>query len=481
MTLTDLIVISPLIILTASIIMLLLMIAFYRRHRLIFGLTLVGLAGTLASLPLAVSRSPRQVTSLLIVDGYTLFFMGVLVAASIVVTLLAYGYLTQRPGNHEEFYLLLLSATLGVAVLTASSHIVSFFLGLEILSISLYTLIAYPRTIARSIEAGLKYLVMAAVSASFLLFGLALVYADLGTMELAQIASLLTTATANQNLLLVTGLALMTIGIAFKLALVPFHMWTPDIYEGAPAPVSALVATVSKGGVFAFLLRYFGQLDSRTTPALYLIFVVMAAVSMLGGNWLALRQDNVKRLLAYSSIAHLGYALVALLAGGGLAVTAASYYVVAYLITMLTAFGVVTVLSNSRQEPELREDYRALFWQRPWLAVIFTTALFSLAGLPLTAGFIGKFYLVVAGAGSALWTLILILIISSTIGLYYYLRLIIVMALPPQPETAQGATLPALSVAGSLTLAGLLLLLVWFGVYPAPLIELIQATVAGLS
>jgi NADH-quinone oxidoreductase subunit N len=277
--------------------------------------------------------------------------------------------------------------------------------------------------------------------------------------------------------LLLTGMGMLVVGIGFKLAVVPFHMWTPDIYEGAPAPVTAFVATVSKGSMFALLLRFFTPLDIHAYNPLFVVFALIAIASMLVGNLLALLQNNVKRILAYSSIAHLGYLLVAFLAGGSLAVTAVTFYVVAYFVAMLGAFGTVSVLSGCDRDADRVADYRGLFWRRPWLAGIFTSTLLSLAGIPLTAGFVGKFYLVAAGVGSALWPLVIILVVTSAVGLFYYLRLVAAMYMqPPREEVSVVAS--SLSLAGSLVLAALMLLLVWLGVYPAPFIDMIQATAA---
>jgi NADH-quinone oxidoreductase subunit N len=466
----------PLIILAGSALVILLAIAFYRHHGLTFGLSLLGLVLALASLTPATALAPRQATILFIVDRYALFFMGLLFVTSLIAILLAYSYFSKRPGRHEELYLLLLLATLGSTALVVSSHFVSFFLGLETLTISLYVLIAYLR-VERSVEAGLKYLILASVSSAFLLFGMALVYAHLGQMDLAEVATRLAAEAGPETPLFLTGLGLMAAGIGFKLAVVPFHMWTPDIYEGAAAPVTAFVATVSKGGMFAFLLRYFGQLDPQAYASLFLVFALIAAASMLGGNLLALLQNNVKRILAYSSIAHLGYLLVAFLAGGDLAITAVIYYLTAYFATTLAAFGVVSLLSGSEGEAEGIEDYRGLFWRRPWLAAVFTLALLSLAGIPLTAGFIGKFYVVAAGVNSTLWTLVILLAASSAIGLYYYLRLVVVMGLQPQPQTARDAPVRSLPLVGSLALAGSTLMIVWLGIYPSPLVEIIRRAI----
>ena len=478
----------PLIVISATSVVVLLVVAFYRNHKVATGLTLIGLALAFVTLPMVASRStlPLQITPLLILDGYALFYMGLLFAVSFVVTLLAHGYLERGEGNHEEFYILVLLATLGSAVLVASSHFASLFLGLEILSVSLYVLIAYLYTGDRGIEAGLKYFVLAAVSAAFLLFGMALVYAELGTMAFAEIAEARATG-GDASALLLTGLGLMVIGIGFKLAVVPFHLWTPDVYEGAPAPVTAFVATASKGAMVALLMRYFVKVDGYDHSSLLQVFSLIAIASMFCGNLLALLQDNVKRILAYSSIAHLGYILVAFRAGGDMAVPAVTYYLVAYFVTTLGAFGVITVLSPRDREADAIDDYRGLVWRRPWLAGIFTGSLLSLAGIPLTAGFVGKFYVVAAGVEKDLWLLVVLLALNSAIGLYYYLRIVVAMYMSPAEEAGAGANpadvpvaTPSVSLAGGVVLAALTLLLVWLGVYPAPLMRVIQAAVATL-
>lgn len=482
MTTSDTIALLPLIIIAATAIVILLVLAFYRNHRLTAALTVTGLALALFSLSSVSYSASRAITSLLIIDGYAVFFMGMIIAASIVVVLLAYGYLEKREGHHNEFYVLLLLATLGSTVLVTAGHFASFFLGLETLSISLYALIAYERESERGVEAGVKYLILAAASSAFLLFGMALVYAELGTMEFSVIASRAASADIHHATLL-AGTVMIMIGIGFKLALVPFHMWTPDVYEGAPAPLTAYVATVSKGAVFGLLLRYFTQVNIQAYSMLFLIFTIIAIASMFAGNLLALLQNNIKRLLAYSSISHLGYLLVAFLASGSMRVTAVTFYLAAYFVTTLGAFGVVSVMSGKERDADRMDDYRGLSARRPWMAGIFTAMLFSLAGIPLTAGFIGKFYVVSAGIGSALWLLVIILVVNSAIGLFYYLRIVVAMYQSPDEELVAGeASVPApsLSLAERMVLAVLLVLLVWLGVYPAPLIRLIQSTAARL-
>jgi NADH-quinone oxidoreductase subunit N len=477
MTAVELLALLPLLLVAVTSVVMLGAVAVGRNHEVAFGLTLAGLAagfGSIFFVPM------RQVTALLVIDRYALFFFGLILAASFAVTLLAYGYLEKREGNKEEFYILLLVATLGAMVLAASSHFASLFLGLEVLSVALYALIAYFGDRPLPLEAGVKYLVLAASSSAFLAFGIALVYAELGTMDFREMARLLAIR-ADLNLgLLLPGTAMIVTGIGFKLALVPFHMWTPDIYQGAPAPVTAFVATVSKGGMFALLLRYFTQSGMGQFAPLLLVFSIIAIASMFTGNLLALFENNVKRILAYSSIAHMGYLLVALEVGGPLGANAVVFYLMAYFVMTLGAFAVVTLLSGQERDADQLEDYRGLFWRRPGIALAFTAMLLSLAGIPLTAGFLGKFYIVAAGAAEGAWALILILVITSTIGLFYYLRIVAAMYQHPTEGALALQPLPRRAPAAILVLAVFLVALVWLGVYPTAVINVIQSATRSL-
>jgi NADH-quinone oxidoreductase subunit N len=477
MKLADLVAVVPLIILGVTAVVVLLQAALCRNHNAAAFLTLAGLTLAMVCLPAVSHIAPLRFTPLLLIDRFAILFMGLLFAASAATVLLSYGYLQQFHGNREEYYILLLLATVGSAVLVASDHFAAFFLGLEILSVSLYALVAYPHMTEHHVEAGAKYLILAAVSSAFVLFGMALIYAASGTMSFGQFGALLhRLRPEGLNVLMLAGAGLLVVGIGFKLGIVPFHFWTPDVYQGAPAPVTAFVATVSKGAALALLLRIFPPVDIQAGGPLFTVFVLIAAASMIAGNLLALLQNNVKRILAYSSIAHLGYLLTAYLAGGSLGITAVTFYLIAYFVTTLGAFGTVTVLSGPQNEAEHLDDYRGLFWDRPWLAGVFTAMLLSLAGIPLTAGFVGKFYLVLAAVGSALWVLVIILVVTSTIGLYYYLRITVAMFVVSPDTKAAGPPIP-LSLPGVLTLATLTVLLVWLGVVPAPLIDLIQEVI----
>ncbi|KFI23066.1 NADH-quinone oxidoreductase subunit N [Nitrosococcus oceani] len=470
----------PLILITLASLTLTLIVAGYRQHRLTMVATLIALVLCLAVIPLAAAVSPQHVPPLFIIDRYALFYMGLIFTAALAITLLAYGYMKGLVDQPEEFYVLLLLASLGAAILAASNHFASLFLGLEILSVSLFALLAYPRRFQLSLEAGVKYLILSSASSALLLFGMALIYAETGALGFGQLSTLLSTGALSSEIFFLAGLALIMTGLGFKLSWVPFHLWAADVYQGAPAPVTAFLATVSKGAVFALLLRLFVQVDGPQYHTLIVLLSFIAVATILAGNLLALLQNNIKRILAYSSIAHLGYLLVALLASGNLGVEAVTFYWVAYFIMNLGAFGVVTVLSSPTQEKENLEDYRGLFWHRPGLAGIFTFMLLSLAGIPLTVGFIGKFYIFAAGVEATLWILLFTFVMGSILGLFYYLRIIIALYQTPTIEKEALASPSSLPLTGSLTLALLTLLLIWWGVYPDPLMRMIQAVAMAL-
>jgi NADH-quinone oxidoreductase subunit N len=319
----------------------------------------------------------------------------------------------------------------------------------------------------------MKYLVLSGVSSAFLVFGMALIYAELGTLEFSRMYLPELTPT------LIAGMLLIVSALAFKPSLAPFHLWTADVYQGAPAPVTALLATVSKGAVFALLFRYglAGGLSWHRT--ILDVLMLLAAASILVGNLSALRQNNLKRMLAYSSIAHMGYLMITLVVAGRIdarfAVESMSFYLVAYFITTLAAFGVMTVLSPAERDAELLDDYTGLFWTRPGLAGLLTLAMLSLAGIPLTAGFIGKFYLFTAGSQGSLWVLLILLIIGSGLGLYYYVRVIFQMSVTPGTVTHDAARSPPAAPWGaSVTLAVLGILLIGMGIAPAPFIDFLS-------
>lgn len=476
MDVVDLGAVTPLLILATTAVVIMLGIAVRRSHGASFALSLGGLLLALISLPMVAPVTPRQVTPLVLIDGYTLFFMGLVIVAALVVALLSFRYWHGCDCDPEEYYVLLLLATLGAATLASSNHFASFFLGLEILSISLYALIAYTYEARHRVEAGLKYLVLAAASAAMLLFGMALIYAALGTLSFEDMAARIQEATPG---LLYLGAGLVVGGVGFKLALVPFHLWTPDVYQGAPLPVTAFIATASKGAMFALILRFFTQFGLGDFPIVVNGFAVVAILSMLLGNLLAFLQDNLKRMLAYSSIAHMGYLLIPFVAVSEAGERAVAFYIAAYMASSLLAFGVMTVLSNARAEREEVEGYRGLFWEHPWLAVGMAAALFSLAGVPPSIGLVGKFFLAAAGVASALWWPLLALVVGSVVGVFYYARVAILLFFRREEEPAVAPF--RLAMGSATALAVLALVVIVLGVYPRPLLGLIAAMVEGLS
>lgn len=470
--------------LSVFILLLMLQIAFYRNATLSWFLSCVAL---LISIPLCIyfgqKESALQVTPLLVADRFSLLFSVLILFATLVTTLLAKRYLAHRAGENEEFYLLILLSALGGLFLVSATHLASFLLGLELLGVALYALIAYPERGHYPLEAAIKYLILSAAASAILLFGFALLYAALGTLDFNAIGVALQSsgAQANQQLIL-TASVFIVAGLSFKLSLVPFHMWTPDVYQGAPSPVTGFLATVSKTAIFAAMLRFFIAAELYQFHSLILALTLIAVASMLAGNLLALLQDNLKRLLAYSSIAHFGYLLIAVLILSvmhtqNMAVEAASYYLIAYVVTSLAAFSLLTVMAAHTPESSTGDTsaLQGLFWQHPMLATMFTVALLSLAGIPLTAGFIGKFYLFNLGIQAALWWAVAGLLLGSAIGIYYYLKLVFAMAQQPQPENS-GIVMGNESRLTLIILAILLIaLILYFGVLPQSFMSWIGA------
>ena len=457
----------PFLIIATAPVVIMIVISLLRNYNVVYGFSVLSFITAFFSIFFIIPSVPHTIEPLFIIDVYSLFFLGIIIFSALLVTLLSYDYIKQLEGVREEYYIVLFTSTLGAALLAVANHFVLFFLGIETLSISLYILIAFQRSKSNSIEAGIKYLILASVSSAFLLFGMGLIYTALGTMQFEAIVAALGTG-GQLSPLVISGFGMMMVGIGFKLALVPFHMWTPDVYQGAPAPVSAYVATVSKGAVMAILIRFFFNLRGFDNHYLFIAISGIAILSMFVGNILALRQKNIKRLLGYSSIANMGYLIIILLTGSNRGIQASIFYLISYFFTTIGAFGVITLLSTNEYETEKIEDFKGLFWKRPWIAIVFTLSLLSLAGIPLTAGFIAKFYVIFEGMKAGLMVLIISLIINSVIGLYYYLRIITTLF-----STAGDTKLPELSLSGNITLAIVGVSILILGVYPGWLIDII--------
>jgi len=466
---------SSILILGIGAALLMLQISIRRQLNWSYAITVLTLLLGAAAMEPAMQVAPLQVTPLLKVDKLSLFFGSLFCLSGAVTAVISRDYLRAREGQNDEYFLLLLLSTLGAVILAYSTHVASLLLGLELLSVALYALIAYPERGARPLEAAIKYLVLSGAASATLLFGFALIYAALGSLEFAEIGVQINAGRAAASpALILLGAAMVFAGLGFKLSVVPFHMWTPDVYEGAPAPVSGFLSAVSKGAVFIAVLRWFLDAGLFQYSDLLAGISMLSIASILVGNLLALRQTNVKRILAYSSIAHMGYLLLVLVAAGAtpepdLAVEAGTFYVVAYVLTSLAAFSLIGIISgqNGEQEYDQLSDMSGLFWSQPGAATLFTVALLSLAGIPLTAGFIGKFYLISAGVDAALWSLLAALVVGSAIGIYYYLRIIYTMTTAAE----QTATRPAGGMpAGSRLVVFLLILaMLYLGIVPESL------------
>lgn len=461
----------PFILLAAASIVVILLIAFRQSHTVIQVTGFLMMCLVIFAMWYARDKLPVLIAPLFIVDGYAALFTGLIVISVLIVGLLSYIYFEEREENPKEYYILLFLSTLGAAVLTISRHFISFFIGLEILSVSLYALIAYLRTRNNAIEAGMKYLILAAISSAFLLFGMALIYMETGSMDFSVIAQ----REGQWTTLFSTGVGLMVVAIGFKLAIVPFHFWAADVYQGAPSPVTSFIATVSKVGVFAVLMRFAQPFHVHSNATALYIFSGIAIASMIAGNILALQQKNIKRLLAYSSISHFGYLLVAFLPGDRAGVEAAVFYLLAYSLTILAAFGIITLLSTRSKDAEDLDLYKGLFWRNPVMAVVLTISMLSLAGIPLTAGFMGKFMVLTSGVHVHLWAPVIVLVITSVIGIYYYLRIISTMFMEYSISIIREKSIsPFFYMATYTTLILLVLLLVFIGVFPSTVIENIK-------
>ena len=414
---------------------------------------------------------------LLVVDDWGLFFTTLILVASLVTLILSKDTFSPEGERKEEYYLLLVLSVMGAVILIQSSHMASLLLGMELMGVALYAMIAFPEKGELPLEAAIKYLVLSACASAMLLFGFALIYAATGDLSYAGMGAKAAVAFSQEPVVLMAGSAMVLAGLGFKLSVVPFHMWTPDVYQGAPTPVTGFLATVSKGAVFVALTRFYLEGQLYQYDSLIMALSLVAVASMLVGNWLALRQENIKRLLAYSSIAHFGYLLIVLIAlsiadnlgANNLIGQAITFYLTAYIVTTLAAFTVVANLAGEDDSKAMLGAFEGMFWRNPVQASALTVAMLSFAGIPLTAGFIGKFYLITLSIQSQLWILLTALVLGSAIAIYYYLRIIFAMSktsgtmLKKQPAAAFGA---------QEIVAGLLLVLVLaLGSWPQPFID----------
>ena len=452
----------PLLITAYGSVLLMSITAFSKRSIAAYIFTLVILSASAISVIVSYKNAPMQISDLIIMDSFSYYFIAIITIAGLLITMLSRDYLSSRSESQGAFYILLSLAVLGAQVITASSHLVALFLGIEILSVSLYAMIGYTKEIRISLEAAVKYLVLAAASSAVMLFGIAMIYSESGSMVVSVISK------HQPTVITYFGLSLLLVGLGFKLAVFPFHMWSPDVYQGAPAPVSAFIATLSKGAVFAFLVRFPILNMNASSESLIQILTIISIATMFAGNLLALNQTNIKRMLAYSSIAHIGYLLIPLIAGTSAGISSIAFYLVSYFVTVIAAFGVIALMSHSNPAKDFENisDYKGLWIQKPWLAAIMSLSMLSLTGIPLTSGFIAKFYLFASAVDSGLWLLVILGILNSGISAYYYIRVVINVYLKPEKESVYySSSIPVSSIVALVIVAVIILVL---GIYPEP-------------
>jgi NADH-quinone oxidoreductase subunit N len=440
-----------------------------RSQRTLGGIALIGAIAALAAT--LYQAQPRfwglGFWEMVKVDAFSIFFHFVVAAVTILVILSSYEYLQVQQIRAGEYYALILFGAVGMALMSSAVELVLIFIALEISSISTYILAGFRRRAAISSEASLKYFLLGSFATAFFLYGVALMFGATGSTSIARISASLAeyAGSGHGPLLAYLAVALMFVGLGFKVAAAPFHVWTPDVYEGAPAPVVGFMSTAPKAAVFAVLLRIMFQ--AQAPGRIWLIWVA-AALSMTIGNIAALVQDNVKRLLAYSSIAHAGYLLVAFAALPANGIPAAMFYTASYAAMNVGAFAVVGHLAGAGERYVTIEDYSGLGRRSPMLAVILTIFLLSLIGIPITGGFFAKFYVFSAALQANLVGLTIIGVLNSAIAAYYYLRIIVVMYMrEPREEVPVTPVSAGLGIALGLSLAAT----IYLGVLPGRVLE----------
>ncbi|MBJ6726011.1 NADH-quinone oxidoreductase subunit N [Geomesophilobacter sediminis] len=438
-------------------------------------LSLVGLVATAASVVSGWGQPVAAFGGAVQLDNFAVFFKLIFICSAALAILISDKYVVREEINHGELYPLILFATVGMMLMACGMDLMVIFLGLEVLSISLYVLAGFNRGSLKSNEAGLKYFLLGAFSTGFLLYGMALTYGATGSTKIGNIAGFVATnPQVATNSLFVVGMLLIAVGFSFKTAAAPFHMWTPDVYEGAPTPITAFMSAGPKAAAFAAFIRVmivaFPTLKHDWTDLLW----ILAVLTMTVGNIIALSQDNIKRMLAYSSIAHAGYALVGFTACNPEGVAGILFYMLSYTFMNIGAFAVIVLIGKKGEANGNVQDFAGLGQKRPLLAAILCVFLFSLAGIPPTAGFVGKFYLFSAAIKSGYIWLAIIGVLNSAASVYYYLRVMVYMYFKPSEEDFDwvGMT-PAIAVCLLLCVATTLVL----GVVPGTVLELAQKAV----
>jgi NADH-quinone oxidoreductase subunit N len=448
----------------------------------------LGVLGATAVALIPVADANLQVSrGLISVDRFALFFKVIFLGSAALTVLMSVKYLDVEGTRAGEYYFLILCATLGMMFMAGGTDLITLFIGLETMAISFYILTGFLKPSRRSNEAAVKYFLLGAFSLGILLYGMSLMYGLSGTTNLRAIATALAGQESDPRLVL--AVILVVAGMGFKIAAVPFHMWAPDVYEGAPTPITGFLSVGSKAASFAMLLRIFVESlpmmraesasSLQPSPAIGwgVMFYVLAVVSMTVGNFAALTQSNLKRMLAYSSIAHAGYLLIGVVAGTARGVTAMLVYLFVYAFMQLGAFAVLVLMRRHDVVGDELKDLNGLFFRQPFAAMAMLLFMLSLGGIPPTAGFMGKFWLFSAAIESGYVWLAVIGVLNSAVSLYYYIRIVVYMMLKNEPAGSEPRQSPAIAVAMGVAVLATLVL----GIYPQPLFEFAQASAATLG
>lgn len=417
---------------------------------------------------LQAGTDQTQFNDMFRIDGYSLFFNIIFLISTILVVLISISYLGRADKKQGPYYLLILLATLGMMLMAAGNELIIVFLGLELMSLSLYVLAGYFRESPASSEAGMKYLLLGAFASAFFLYGIALIYGAAGTTNIPDIISKLTVDNQPSPLttssLFLAGMFLLIVGFGFKVAIVPFHQWAPDVYEGAPTTIAAFISAGPKAAGFAAFLTIFIDVLPKLPEEATDVIVLLAMLTMTVGNVIAIAQTNIKRMLAYSSIAHAGYVMVGLAAASPDGQSSAMFYLLVYCVMNIGAFGAVILARTDDGESLMISDYSGLGFRKPLLAIFMTTMLVSLAGFPPTAGFVGKLYLFKSAIGADLYLLVIVGALNTAISAFYYLRVVVTMYMREPEEELEFNPYPSTLVIG-LTLAAVGIILI--GILPS--------------
>ena len=437
-----------------------------KRQHFIGHVSWIGLAVALIAVTEQVGKNLSTLDGMFLADNFSQFFNGIFLIGSIITIFTSLDYLKRKENDHGEYYPLILFATYGMMVMASTANLLVIFLGLEIMSVSLYVLAGFARTELRSTEASIKYFLLGAFATGFTVFGIAFLYGATGTFEVSGIVKSIAQAAAVPDAYLVIGGALLIIGLGFKIAAVPFHMWAADAYEGAPSPITGFMSAGPKAAAFAALLRVFCFGFADLHAHLGTLFWILAVATMTVGNVMALRQNNIKRMLAFSSIAHAGYIMIALVVGNAESASAAALYLLCYAVTNLGAFIVISLVDSTETHADITaiNSYAGLARRRPYLGIAMTLFLISLAGFPPTAGFMGKFILFKAAVMQGYYAIVVIAVLNSLVSVYYYLRVVVKMFMA-DPEERQ-LTVPALSPVALVGLVFTVAALFVIGIYP---------------